>query len=128
MHSMLFINPNPFADQKGMTLLEVMVGFVIFTSSLVAILNFVSNQVFLNHISDKNQQKARLVYDYSSISELGAEEQAAMAASRKNLDLSTSSSSLDSYKNRSSESQLLHTQISVWDRGEAYVWSVFEVK
>ena len=125
---MLFINPNPFADQKGMTLLEVMVGFVIFTSSLVAILNFVSNQVFLNHISDKNQQKARLVYDYSSISELGAEEQAAMAASRKNLDLSTSSSSLDSYKNRSSESQLLHTQISVWDRGEAYVWSVFEVK
>ena len=115
-------------QQQGMTLLEVLVGFVIFTSSLVAILNHVSNQVYLNHLSDKNQQKAQLLYDYSTVVALGPEALSAFASSRQGLELSYVSSAVDSFNGRKGDSDLLKTQITVWDGGESYDWSVYEIR
>ncbi len=48
--------------QQGITLLEVLVGFVIFTASLVAILDFVSGQIFHVHRSASNLQRLQGIY------------------------------------------------------------------
>ena len=49
-----------------MTLLEVLVGFVIFSASLVAVLEYVGWQVFHQHRSDIKLQKLELVYEASA--------------------------------------------------------------
>jgi type II secretory pathway pseudopilin PulG len=113
---------------SGMTLLEVLVGFVIFTSSLVAILNYVSNQVYLSHLTEKNQVKASLINDYAALAGLGEAAQLGFASSQEDLDVSLSSSQIDSYKEGSAQSVLVQTQISVTDRGNVYEWSILEIK
>ena len=52
--------------QSGLTLLEVLVGFVIFTLSLVAILDYVGEQVFHVHRSGSNLQRLQQIYLSSS--------------------------------------------------------------
>jgi len=48
--------------QSGLTLLEVLVGFVIFTLSLVAILDYVGEQVFHVHRSGSHLQRLQQLY------------------------------------------------------------------
>jgi Tfp pilus assembly protein PilV len=114
--------------QVGMTLLEVMVGFVIFTSSLVAILDYVSNQVYLNHQTEKNTKKALLIYDYSLVSGVSAEAGAVFAASQSDMKLTSTSSPIDSFKDKRDEVALMQTQISIEDGSETYDWSILEVR
>jgi hypothetical protein len=111
-----------------MTLLEVMVGFVIFTSSLVGILEYVSNQVYLSHITEKNQLKADIVYDYSIISALGDEAVAAFVTSQQGFGVSVASTALESHKTRRRNDVLVQTQVSVTDLNNDYQWSIFEIK
>jgi Tfp pilus assembly protein PilV len=114
--------------QEGMTLLEVLVGFVIFTASLVAILNYVSNQVYLNHQTEKNLQKALLIYDYSLLSATDPEAGAIFAASQPDFNLKLDSTPVDSYKDKNSETVLVKTQVSVGDGAGNYDWSILELR
>lgn len=54
--------------QSGLTLIEVLVGFVIFTVSLVAILDYVGAQIFHVHRAKSGLQHLQQIYDR----ELGA--------------------------------------------------------
>jgi type II secretory pathway pseudopilin PulG len=111
----------------GMTLLEVLVGFVIFTSSLVAILNYVSNQVYLNHLTERNQIKASLINDYATLAELGETSRLGVASSQDGMDVSLASTRIDSYKEGKAGAVLVQTQISVTDRNGSYEWSILEI-
>lgn len=42
--------------QQGVTMIEVLVGFVIFMSSLVAVLDYVGNQAYLERVSQQRYQ------------------------------------------------------------------------
>ena len=111
-----------------MTLVEVMVGFVIFSASLVAILNYVSNQIYLNHITEKNQQKASLIGEYSSLSAIGEQAQAEFISAQETVDIDVSYGPLDSFKQRNQEIALVETLITVTEQGNSYQWTILEIK
>lgn len=111
-----------------MTLLEVLVGFVIFTSSLVAILNYVSNQIYLNHLTESNQIKAGLINDYAALSELGEDAQVGFASTLDGVGISMASSQIDNFKQGNKEMLLVQTLISVSDQTNTYEWSILELK
>ncbi len=115
-------------QQKGITLLEVLIGFVIFSSSLVAILDYVANQIYLNHLSEKNQIKATVINDYAALALLGETAQAGFVSSQKAMDVSVESTQIDSYKEGRTESVLVQTLISVNENGHSYEWSILEIK
>ena len=115
-------------SESGMTLLEVLVGFVIFSASLVAILDYVSNQIYLNHLTEKNQQKAGLIYEYAALSSLGEQAQLAFLGAQQALNVSVNSFPVDVIKERNKEITLLKTDISVMDQGNSYQWSILEIK
>jgi len=48
--------------QQGMTLVEVLVAFVIFTSSLVAVLDYVANQLFHRQRTENRSEQVALTY------------------------------------------------------------------
>ncbi len=48
--------------QRGLTLLEVLVGFVIFTTSLVAVLDYVGGQIYHVHRSNANLERLEQLY------------------------------------------------------------------
>jgi type II secretory pathway pseudopilin PulG len=116
------------AKHSGMTLLEVLVGFVIFTASLVAILDYVSNQVYLNHLTEKNQIKASVINDYAALALLGESAQIGFASSQEGMEVSLESTQIDSYKEGRTESVLVQTLISVTENGNSYEWSILEIK
>jgi type II secretory pathway pseudopilin PulG len=116
------------AKHSGMTLLEVLVGFVIFTASLVAILDYVSNQVYLNHLTEKNQIKASFINDYAALALLGESAQIGFASSQEGMEVSLESTQIDSYKEGRTESVLVQTLISVTENGNSYEWSILEIK
>jgi Tfp pilus assembly protein PilV len=114
--------------QKGVTLLEVLIGFVIFTSSLVAILDYVGNQVYLNHLTDKNQRRTLLVYELDSVSGLENNEQASIITAYQDIDASAISEPLYEFKDGRKDMVLLQTLYSVGDVGNTFAWSVLEVR
>lgn len=111
-----------------MTLLEVLVGFVIFTSSLVAILDYVSNQIYLNHLTEKNQIKASMIKDYAALTELGDEAQIGFASSQDAVTISLASSQVDEYKQGNDAMILVQTLVSVSDQSNTYEWTILELK
>ncbi len=115
-------------SQNGMTLLEVLVGFVIFSASLVAILDYVSNQIYLNHLTEKNQHKASLIDEYAALSALGESAQVAFISSQEVMAVSANSTPIDRVKERNNEMTLLETHISVTDQSERYEWSILEIR
>lgn len=119
---------SPLSKHLGMTLLEVLVGFVIFTSSLVAILNYVSNQIYLNHLTESNQIKAGLINDYAALSELGEDAQVGFASTLDGVGISMASSQIDNFKQGNKEMLLVQTLISVSDQTNTYEWSILELK
>jgi Tfp pilus assembly protein PilV len=123
----LYTNHATSNHQNGMTLLEVMVGFVIFSASLVAILDYVSNQIYLNHLTEKNQHKVRLIYDYSLAQEMGVDAQQSFASTLTDFNLSFDSTVIDSLESRRGNMVLTKTRISVEDGAGSYDWSIYEV-
>lgn len=121
-------NYGTFKKNNGMTLLEVLVGFVIFSASLVAILEYVSNQVYLNHQTEKNERKAHLIYEYSLFSELGPDATSVLASSQSEFNLLFSSTPVDSFKNRKAEIVLVKTLVSVEDGAGTYDWAIMELQ
>ena len=117
-----------FPRQKGISLLEVLVGFVIFTSSLVAVLDFVSGQIYLYHLSSSSQQKVQMIYDLSVIADLGIEQQIGMAADYDDFDWSVTSSVMDSMQQRDDERLLNRSTYSVVDSNGVYEWTVLKIE
>lgn len=120
--------PQKTRSQSGMTLLEVLVGFVIFSASLVAILNYVSNQIYLNHLTEKNQHKAGLIDEYSALAALGEQAQIAFISNQKVMGVSVNSTPIEEVKDRNNKMTLVETHIAITDQGNRYEWSILEIK
>jgi Tfp pilus assembly protein PilV len=117
---------NRITQQSGVTLLEVLVGFVIFTSSLVAVLNYIANQVYLGHRVDNTYQMVKLVHQLVIGRRIGDEE-----VSRLNDEYHALHIDLDSHlineASRTHPTNLMHTQYTISDGGADFTWSVLEV-
>lgn len=116
------------AKQKGVTLLEVLVGFVIFTSALVAVLEYVSSQIYRGHLSSSSLDKVQMTYELSTFEELGVVHQAEYFSKYEGLNWSMSSSIMDTFSsNRNEESNLLkRNTFTVVDNKNAFNWTVLK--
>ena len=116
-----------YFQQKGISLLEVLVGFVIFTSSLVAVLDYVSGQVYHNHLSSETQHKVQMIYDLSEISELGIEQQLIQAAGNPNFDWTVTSSVMDSFTLREQKKILQRSKHEITNGANPFEWTVLNI-
>ena len=113
--------------QKGVTLLEVLVGFVIFTSSLVAVLDYVSGQIYHNHLSSTNLQKVQMIYEFSTSMGLDSEQLPAQASEYDNFDFTVSSSAMDSSSQRGGDLLLKRYDYLVSDSNNSLAWAVIKL-
>jgi Tfp pilus assembly protein PilV len=115
-------------QQKGVTLLEVLIGFVIFCSSLVAILDYVGNHVYLYHQAEKNQQQLLLLYDLSTQAVLGERHLSELIANRHGMQVSLVSEVEDEIRSRRLQTSLIQSHYSIGDKDSSFTWTVFEVR
>jgi len=128
------VNSNRIEDklrvrEKGVTLLEVLVGFVIFTSSIVAVLDYVSQQIYLNNLSALTLHKAQLVYDLSVLSDLGVEQQVQIIKIPEinELNWTVTSSPMGSIQQRGGVLELNRYEYSVIDTNNGFEWTVIKL-
>ncbi len=108
-------------------MLEVLVGFVIFTTSLVAVLDYVSGQIYHSHLSLTNLQKVQMIYDFSTVIELDPEQLGAQSTKYDNFNFTVLSSTMESSSQRSGELLLNRYDYSVSDSNNALAWAVIKV-
>ncbi len=113
--------------QTGITLLEVLVGFVIFTTSLVAVLEYVSGQVYLYHLSSDNLQKTQLLYELSSTIGINQNKQITTGVEFNNLDWSVNSTELDVTSQRNEVVQLNSINFSIMKNNQVLQWTVLKI-
>jgi len=113
--------------QQGVTLLEVLVGFVIFTSSLVAVLDYVSGQIYNNHLSSTNQQKVQMIYDFSTSLELAPGHLKVQSAKYDSFDFTVLSSTMGSSSQRDGDVFLNRYDYTVSDSSNSLAWAVIKV-
>ncbi len=116
-----------YSRQKGISLLEVLVGFVIFTSSLVAVLDYVSGQVYHYHLSSATYQKVQMIYDLSEVSKLGVEQQVGLADDYNGLNWSVTTLIMDSFSQRDKEKILQRSTHSVTNESNSFEWTVLNI-
>ena len=115
-----------FDRQKGVTLLEVLVGFVIFTSSLVAVLDYVSGQIYHNHLSSTNLRKVQMVSDFSTLMQPGSEQLPIQSAGYDSFALTVSTSAMDSSSRGADDYLLNRYDYSVSDSDNSFTWTVIK--
>ena len=113
--------------QSGVTLLEVMVGFVIFTSSLVAVLDFVSGHIYQSRLSTTNLQKIRAAYDWSTAYQRLPDRRLLPAAADESFEVGVSAVPIDSFIQQGEEIVLNHYRYRVGDATNALNWTVIRV-
>ena len=118
---------NSFDKQLGVTLLEVLVGFVIFTSSLVAVLDYVSGQIYHSHLSSANLQKVQMVYDFSTFIEPGSDGSPIQSAGYDGFNFTIVSSEMDSSSEGGGDLLLNRYDYSVSDNNNSFAWAVIKV-
>ncbi len=116
-----------YSVQSGMTLLEVLVGFVIFSASLVAILNYVSNQVYLNHLTESNQVKMNMIKDYADMASVSEEQRLEWLFSQNGLNLQVETEQVDSFKKGRDQLNLVQKLIQVEENGVLFKWAILEL-
>ena len=116
------------STQGGMTLLEVLVGFVIFSASLVAILDYVSNQIYLNHLTEKNEARVSLIDGYAALSSLGEEARIEYITAQDTMSMSVNSRAVDSIEKGRLKLSLMQSTIVVSDQNNSYEWSILELR
>jgi Tfp pilus assembly protein PilV len=114
--------------QKGVTLIEVLVGFVIFTTSLVAVLNYVSEQIYHNQRATMNLQKMQTIYEWSRIQPLGLDESRALSPRADDFSLMVAASTIDAFTQNETETLLNSYSYSVADQDNALTWDVLRVE
>lgn len=128
------VNPNRMgmrtrltSRQQGVTLLEVMVGFVIFTSSLVGVLDYVSGHVYHFHLSATNLQKVKLAYDWSVTYEGSANQRLLRPFADESFDVTVESSRMDTFTRQDDEVLLVRDQYRVGDATNSLAWAVIRI-
>ncbi len=124
---MLLKGNHMYSRQKGITLLEVLVGFVIFTSSLVAVLDYVSGQVYHYHLSYDAYQKVQMIYDLTEVSKIGIEQQLIQADHYYNYNWTVSTLIMDSFSQKDKEKILQQSTHSVSNESNTFVWDVLNI-
>lgn len=114
--------------QAGVTLLEVLIGFVIFSASLVAVLDYVGNQVYLQHQAQKNQQKTLLLYELATQASLGQEHQGDLISNYPDLQVLLSGAMIDKSTSGKTESALFESKITLSDSDSSLEWTVIELR
>ena len=115
---------NKLTKQNGVTLLEVLVGFVIFTSSLVGILDYVSGQIYHFHLSSQNLQKTQLIYEQSSVAGTSIGKELVNSGEYYDLDLSQVSTTLEENRSGSDTLMLNRFDYTVTNTTNSFEWSV----
>lgn len=110
--------------QAGVTLLEVMVGFVVFTSSLVVVLDYVSNHVYQGRLTDEGLHKTGQIYAQTVVMQGPAESRMGRALGKARYDVLISSSVMDAKEIRGQEITLLRDQYQINDRDGSFTWTV----
>ncbi len=111
----------------GITLIEVLVGFVIFTASLVAILDFVANQVHLRRRSAEGMERVSAVYEQVLRSQYGDGEIAAAGLQHGIIVERVSVQSLDDFRSRGQEYHLQQVEYRARSADGSFRWSVVEI-
>ena len=114
-------------SQKGVTLIEVLVGFVIFTASLVAVLDYVTEQVYLHRLSSSNFEKVKLIYDLSAVSNSLPGKLSPLELQHRNLDWDVSAVTMDSVSKRAEEVSLKRYDYRVSGANNVLEWSVYKM-
>jgi Tfp pilus assembly protein PilV len=119
-------------SQYGVTLLEVLVGFVIFSASLVAVLDYVSGQVYNFHRSASNLQKVQLAYDWSTAHQALANTGLQRSNLRGDADITVSSSTMEVFTWKKREISLNRYSYRVADpkrsnSNNTLAWTVIRV-
>ncbi len=115
---------NLMTRQRGVTLLEVLVGFVIFTTSLVAVLDYVSGQIYYKHLTSTNLQKVQMIRDFSISIELDPEQ---LKTQSTEFDFTVLASTMESSSQRGGEILLKRYDYSVSDSSNSFNWAVIKV-
>lgn len=115
---------NKLAKQKGVTLLEVLVGFVIFTSSLVGILDYVSGQIYHSHLSSENLQKVQLIYEQSSVAGTAIGKELVNSGEFYDLDLSQASTTLEENRQGGETLMLNRYDYTITNTTNSFEWAV----
>ncbi len=114
------------AKQEGVTLLEVLVGFVIFTSSLVAILDYVSGQIYHSQLSGSYLEKIQLIYERSSSWDIEMDPRLQQTRGGDEFGLTISGQVMESATVSGGELLLNRYRYSVTDNNNATVWTVLK--
>ncbi len=114
--------------QSGVTLLEVLVGFVIFTSSLVAVLDYVSGQVYQVHRTSSNLDRLERIYESSiTLGEADVDHfQSLLADGRYQVEVD--SVNVDAGGRHGQERYLRHYRYRVEENGRLVEWTVIRLE
>jgi len=113
------------AQQRGVTLVEILVGFVIFTTSLVAILDFVSEQNYHYHRSSTYLEKLQTVYDYSVL-DLDMSQHLSDSALSSDFNLSISALAMDAFGQGDSQRLLVRFEYRIPGPESDLTWAVIK--
>ncbi len=114
--------------QQGITLLEVLVSFVIFTASLVAILDFVSGQIFHVHRSASNLQRVQGIYQTRGDRGLESLRQSLASGQENPYRWTVAATEMDAIEMRSSTRLLNRYDYSVADVNNELHWTVIRIR
>ncbi len=114
--------------QQGITLLEVLVGFVIFTASLVAILDFVSGQIFHVHRSASNLQRLQGIYQTLGDGGLESLQRSLESGQANQYSWTVAATELDAIEMRKTSLQLNRYDYSIADSNNELHWTVVRIR
>ena len=114
---------------SGITLIEVLVGFVIFMASLVAILDYVANQMHLRRTSAENLERASALYQQALRADYPEDIAAGMSALPRGVTVEKQTERLlDSYSYRREKIGLWQVDYRAQSASGVFQWSVIEVR
>lgn len=117
----------PAGRQRGVTLLEVLVGFVIFSTSMVAVLDYVSGQIYQYQLSTSNLKELQLIYDASVADKLSETGFYSADSNAVDYKLMVSETIMDTYRQRGDDLKMKLSQYSTNRRAGGFHWSVIKV-
>jgi hypothetical protein len=114
--------------QQGVTLIEVLVGFVIFMSSLVVVLDYVSEQIFQVNRTSSNLEQLQLIYQLATLPPHIDDWVDFPEWNDSSMDWSASALVLENYKQRKKEVLLKKINYQVDDIGRKFSWDIIVIE